>query len=73
VTNLSSICLTRPETAELTRAHTKRKQLQFLVKNGIRHYTDADGWPVVPRNAIDGSKDASKPVRAAWKSNKEAA
>lgn len=66
-----SLCLTRDELAELTHAKLKAKQLAFLRSNGIRHYVDAHGWPVVTRSAVEGAQDqAQAPVR--WKSNKAA-
>jgi hypothetical protein len=47
----------------------RARQLAFLRQNGIRHYLDAYGWPVVPRAAIEGTKD-SEQARKPWKSNK---
>jgi hypothetical protein len=38
-----SFCLSRDEIAELTRAQTRDRQLNFLTQNGIRHYVDAHG------------------------------
>lgn len=51
------LCLSRDEIAELTRAQTRKRQVAFLVKNGIRHYVDAYGWPVVTRAAVEGIED----------------
>ncbi|WP_428993631.1 DUF4224 domain-containing protein [Dokdonella fugitiva] len=34
--------------------------------NGIRHYIDAHGWPVVTRAAVEGSPEA-KPAIPAWR------
>jgi hypothetical protein len=66
-----NLCLTREELAELTRCKFKAGQVTFLVKNGIRHYLDAHGWPVVTRAAVEGERDqVQAPVR--WKSNKAA-
>lgn len=66
-----SFCLTRAELAELTRTKLKAGQVAFLRANGIRHYVDAHGWPVVTRAAVEGERDqAQAPVR--WKSNKAA-
>ena len=66
-----SLCLTRDELAELTRTKLKAGQCAFLRKNGIRHYVDAHGWPVVTRAAVEGDHDqAQAPMR--WKSNKAA-
>lgn len=65
----ANLCLSRDEIAEFTRARTKGRQLQFLIRNGIRHYVDASGWPVVTRAAVQGERDASPPAQA-WESNK---
>lgn len=69
-----SLCLTRDELAELTRAKLKAGQLAFLCKNGIRHYVDVHGWPVVTRAAVGiGSEDEGdeKPPLPRWRSNKQ--
>jgi len=66
-----SLCLSREEVAELTRSRLKRKQLDFLRKNGILHYLDDHDWPVVPRAAVEGKRHIAEPVKA-WKSNKAA-
>lgn len=65
------LCLSRDEIAELTRAQTRKRQIAFLVQNGIRHYVDAHGWPVVTRASVEGRAEESKPVPV-WKSNKAA-
>lgn len=66
-----SLCLSRDEIAELTRAQTRKRQVAFLRANGIRHYVDAYGWPVVTRSAVEG--DRSKPMDSgAWQSSKVA-
>lgn len=66
-----SIALTRDEIAILTRSKLKAGQLAFLRQNGIRHYVDAHGWPVVTRAAVEGERDqAQAPV--SWKPNKAA-
>lgn len=41
----------------------------FLRRNGIRHYVDAYGWPVVTRAAVEGQSDVEKP-KVPWKPNK---
>lgn len=65
-----SLCLSRDEIAELTRSKLKAKQVAFLVRNGIRHYVDAYGWPVVTRAAVGvGSESPAKAVPE-WRSNK---
>lgn len=66
-----SLCLTRDEIAELTRATRRAGQVKFLRTNGIRHYVDAHGWPVVTRAAVEGMQDAGQD-RPAWKPNKAA-
>lgn len=66
---LMSLCLSRDELTELCRTNRKARQLAFLRQNGIRHYLDAYGWPVVPRASIEGTKD-SEQARKPWKSNK---
>jgi len=65
------LCLTKDEIKALTRTPMKARQLQFLRQNGIRHYIDGHGWPVVLRAAV-GIID-SPPVAKApeWRSNKE--
>lgn len=65
------LCLTRDQLTELCRTPRKAGQLQFLRQNGIRHYVDAHGWPVVTRAAVEGQPDQAQAV-AAWKPNKAA-
>lgn len=66
-----SLCLSRDEIAEFTRSKLKAGQIEFLVRNGIRHYVDAHGRPVVTRAAIgipsDPAENAAPPR---WRSNK---
>lgn len=66
-----SLCLTRPELAELARTKLKAGQCAFLRSNGIRHYVDAHGWPVVTRAAVEGERDTVQ-AGASWKPNKAA-
>jgi len=66
-----SLTLSREEVRELTRSPQRAKQAAFLKKNGIRHYLDAHGWPVVLRSAVDGS-DTAPATPAKWKPNKAA-
>lgn len=64
------LCLTKDEIKALTRTPMKARQLQFLRQNGIRHYIDGHGWPVVLRAAvgiIDPPPAAKVPE---WRSNK---
>jgi hypothetical protein len=68
-----SLCLTRDEIAELTRSKLKAGQIKFLVQNGIRHYVDAHGRPVVTRAAIGigiGIESEEKRPLPRWRSNK---
>jgi len=66
-----SIALTRDEIAELTRTKLKAGQAAFLRQNGIRHYVDAHGWPVVTRAAVEGDREAAH-APVSWKPNKAA-
>lgn len=66
-----SLCLSRDELAELTRTKLKAGQVSFLIKNGIRHYVDAHGWPVVTRASVEGQRDTAQAVTS-WKPNKAA-
>lgn len=52
------------QVAEITGAHTKAGQLRVLRQAGLRHWLNAAGWPVVPRTAVDGLKDA--PSAPGW-------
>jgi hypothetical protein len=65
-----SLCLTRDEIAELTRSKLKAKQVAFLVRNGIRHYLDAYGWPVVTRAAVGVAPESPVADEPEWRSNK---
>jgi Domain of unknown function (DUF4224) len=65
------ICLTRDELTELCRTSRKANQVAFLVRNGIRHYIDAYGWPVVTRAAIGvAPAHEGKPARIPWTPNR---
>lgn len=65
---MPGLILSRDEVAELTRTPVKTRQLEFLRRNGIRHYVDLNGRPVVPRSAIEG--EPTKPAAPAWRPNK---
>ncbi|MBO9717472.1 MAG: DUF4224 domain-containing protein [Pseudoxanthomonas sp.] len=67
----ADLCLSRQEVAQLTRTPQRARQVAFLRQNGIRHYLDAHGWPVVLRSAVEGTQPASA-APAAWKPNKAA-
>lgn len=66
-----SLCLTRDELTELCRTPRKAGQVAFLLQNGIRHYVDAHGWPVVTRAAVEGQPEAEQTAKP-WKPNKAA-
>lgn len=68
---MTQLCLTRDELAELCRTPRKAGQVAFLRQNGIRHYLDAHGWPVVTRAAVEGQPDQVQP-KTTWRSNKAA-
>lgn len=65
-----SLCLSRDEPTELCRTPRRARQLAFLRQNGIRHYLDAYGWPVVTRAAVEGVKEAAQAIPE-WRPNKE--
>lgn len=67
---MSELCLSRDQVRELTRTPQRAKQVAFLRKNGIRHYVDAHGWPVVLRSAVEGGPAPKAP--AAWAPRKAA-
>lgn len=68
---MSDLCLSRAEIRDLTRTPLKAGQVAFLVRNGIRHYVDGHGWPVVLRSAVEGDGQA-KPAAASWTPRKAA-
>ena len=57
---MAALCLSRSEVAELCRTPQRVRQCAFLRSNGIRHYVDANGWPVVLRSAEAAEKRAIK-------------
>ncbi|MEB2316705.1 MAG: DUF4224 domain-containing protein [Xanthomonadaceae bacterium] len=67
---MPALCLSRSELAELCRTPQRARQCAFLRANGIRHYVDAYGWPVVLRSAVEDRPDEA--VRDTWKPNKAA-
>lgn len=67
-----SLFLTRAEVAELTGAQIKRRQIEVLVRNGIRHTVNAAGWPMVTRAAVEGGAESQAAPQRAWKPNKAA-
>jgi hypothetical protein len=60
----AEIVLSREEVRQLARSATRAGQVKFLRQNGIRHYVDAHGWPVVLRAAVEGGD--AKPKKAGW-------
>lgn len=65
----TDLCLSREEIRQLSRTPQKARQLDFLRRNGIRHYVDAYGWPVVLRSAV-GASSPQPTERPVWKPNK---
>lgn len=63
--------LSRDEIKEMTRTPIRARQVKFFRDNGIRHYVDGHGWPVVLRSAVEGG-DTAQHAAGAWKSNKAA-
>jgi hypothetical protein len=68
---MGELCLSRREIAELTRTPQRARQAAFLRQNGIRHYLDAYGWPVVLRASVEEAQ-AAPPTSTGWKPNKAA-
>lgn len=67
---MSELVLSRDEVRDLCRTRLRAGQAKFLRQNGIRHYLDAHGWPVVLRSEVVGA-ESTTPVPV-WKSNKAA-
>jgi hypothetical protein len=69
--NEAELFLSKSEVAALCRTPQRVRQEMFLRKNGIRHYLDNYGWPVVLRTAVDPleKQAAAKPE---WNPNKAA-
>lgn len=67
-----SLCLSRAEVRELTGTPILARQVAFLRANGIRHYLDAHGRPVVLRSAVEGVASPAQPAATEWKPNKAA-
>lgn len=66
---MTELLLTREEVVHLTGARTRLGQIENLRANGIRHFINRAGWPVVPRSAIDGTP-AAKAEPQAWQPRK---
>lgn len=69
---MSDLTLSKQEVRELTRTPIKARQVAFLHANGIRHYVDAHGWPVVLRSALAAGETKARQSRAPWTPNKAA-
>lgn len=67
----ADIALSKDEVRQLCRTPIKARQVAFLQSNGVRHYIDGHGWPVVLRASLEGGKDAAG-AATGWKSNKRA-
>ena len=67
---MSELILSREEVRALCRTRLRAGQVKFLRTNGIRHYLDAHGWPVVLRATVEGEQSGAP--APAWKSNKAA-
>ena len=67
----SDLCLSKNEVAALCRTPQRARQRKFLQLNGIRHYLDAHGWPVVLRASV-AELPAIPASAGGWKSNKAA-
>ena len=65
--------LSRDDIKALCRTPRRKGQAEFLRNNGIRHYLDAHGWPVVLWSAIEGKPEPKTPPATDWKPNKAAA
>lgn len=61
--------LSRTEMANFTGSPQKARQIGFLRLNGIPHYVDAHGWPVVLWRQLDPSQRTVAEPKA-WKPNK---
>lgn len=66
----AQFCLSRDEIRDLCRTPQRARQVRFLQQNGIRHYVDAYGWPVVLRSAVGEPVQKQESVTLPWVSNK---
>lgn len=67
----ADIALSKDEVRQLCRTPIKARQVAFLRKNGIAHYVDGYGWPVILRSSLDGSRRVARGDDG-WRSNKRA-
>lgn len=63
--------MSRADIAKFCRTPQRARQAAFLRQNGIRHYLDAYGWPVVLWSAVEGLQPAPEQPKT-WKPNKAA-
>lgn len=63
--------LSKAEVADLCGSPQRAHQIGFLRLNGIKHYVDVHGWPVVLWCHLDPARGPSED-RKAWKPNKAA-
>ncbi|MEA9906103.1 DUF4224 domain-containing protein [Xanthomonas campestris pv. raphani] len=66
----AGLCLSRDEVTELCRTPQRARQLAFLRSNGIRHYLDHYGRPVILRSAVEGAAAPRAAATVEWRSNK---
>lgn len=66
VLTMSAMFLTKDEVAELTGRKVKAKQIVQLRSMRIVFWINADGVPIVPRTAIEGSRPASVAAEPKW-------
>lgn len=71
VVRVSEFTLSKSELASLCHSPQRKHQVGFLRLNGIAHYVDAYGWPVVLRSAVDPTIARVAESRV-WKPNKVA-
>lgn len=66
----SQLCLSRDEIRDLTRTPQRARQIRFLQQNGIKHYVDAHGWPVVLRSAVGANAEKPAATTTPWVSDR---
>lgn len=64
-----ALVLSKAEVRALTRTPVRARQIDFLVRNGIRHYVDGHGCPVVLRAAVEGGP-LPRHTAGGWAPNK---
>lgn len=68
---MGDLCLSRDEIRGMARTPIRARQAKFLRDNGIKHYIDPHGWPVVLRATVEVN-NAAPDAGKAWKPNKAA-